>query len=202
MSSNWGERFKSVRELRSKSQRQVAIEADVPQSTINRIERGKLSGVNSQTAIRISKALNISLDYLITGTGAGPISAVDSDKSKVDPCTFVQEKSFIRSLILHDGCVTYDSIRHKDAGNSLEGEILLDRLDSADRLAIEETIRGLQSNQRPDPLMIKMNLIWHTAWIIKVEGEEAEDSCILVQLSSMTPNELQRQRFNAAVGQA
>ncbi len=200
MANNWGERFKKVRELRSKSQRQVAIEAEVPQSTINRIERGKLTGVNSQTAIRIAHVLDISLDYLITGSGTGPLSSSRS-KAKTNPCEFVQERSWIRTLILHDGIVTYDSIRHKDASQAIEGEDLLDRLDPNDRVAVSETIQALQPNQRPEPILLKMNLIWHTAWIVQVEGDSDEDSCVLVQLSTMSPSELQRQRFNVSIGQ-
>jgi len=199
MTNNWGDRLKQVRELKNMSQRAVAMEAEVPQSTINRIEKGRVNGVNSTTAIRIAKVLGISLDYLIVGTGESNVGGSVEKTSKTDPCTFAQANSWIRTLLMHDGIVTYDSKRHKDVDNSIEGESLVDRLDPQDRIAVEETIAQLQHNQRPDPIMIKMNLIWHTAWIAKIE-EDDDNECVLIQLSMVSQSELQRQRFTAAVG--
>ena len=198
MSNTWGNRLKEAREVRSMSQRAVAMEAEVPQSTINRIERGKLAGVNSTTAIKIAKVLGVSLDYLIAGKGSGPVDGIKSNLAKTDPCTFTQKHSWFRTLILHDGIVTYDSLSHKDSANAIEGELLLDRLDTEDRVALQETVSQMQPNQRPEPIMIKMNLIWHTAWVVRVEEEDGND-CILIQLSTISQSELQRQRFSATM---
>ena len=60
----FGERMRRERESRGWTQKQLAEKAGVPQETISRLETGKHRGPHIDVAVRLAKALKVSLDYL------------------------------------------------------------------------------------------------------------------------------------------
>jgi transcriptional regulator with XRE-family HTH domain len=60
-----GERIKLLRERRGWSLRELSREADVPHNTLSQLERGLRADVTTETAKRLARALQVSVDYLI-----------------------------------------------------------------------------------------------------------------------------------------
>jgi len=60
----FGDRLRHERESRGWTQKQLAATAGVPQETISRLETGKHHGPQIAVAVKLAKALKVSLDYL------------------------------------------------------------------------------------------------------------------------------------------
>ena len=60
----FGDRLRHERESRGWTQKQLAEKARVPQETISRLETGKHRGPQIEVAVKLAKALKVSLDYL------------------------------------------------------------------------------------------------------------------------------------------
>ena len=73
-----GERIKEVRRVRGWSQEKLSEKIDVTTVYISRIERGSTQ-VNLKRLAQISKALDISLEYLITGTATTAPNYLDKE---------------------------------------------------------------------------------------------------------------------------
>lgn len=63
-----GERIMVLRNDRGYTREQLAELADISEKFLYEIETGK-KGFSATTLLRISKALEVSLDYIMTGTG-------------------------------------------------------------------------------------------------------------------------------------
>jgi transcriptional regulator with XRE-family HTH domain len=73
----FGDRMRRERESRGWTQKQFAEKAGVPQETISRLETGKHRGPHIDVAVKLAKALKVSLDYL-----AG---RYEEDESELEP---------------------------------------------------------------------------------------------------------------------
>lgn len=62
-----GENIKKIRKKRSLTQDKLARLADIPYTSITKIETGVIKSPSIQTVAKIAKALDISLDELIKG---------------------------------------------------------------------------------------------------------------------------------------
>jgi transcriptional regulator with XRE-family HTH domain len=60
-----GERIKRLREKRGLGLRELAREANVRHATLSELERGLRADITTETAKKIARALNVSVDYLI-----------------------------------------------------------------------------------------------------------------------------------------
>lgn len=66
-----GESIKKIRKKRNLTQDKLARLADIPYTSITKIETGVIKSPSVQTVAKIAKALNISLDELIRGVNNG-----------------------------------------------------------------------------------------------------------------------------------
>lgn len=57
-----------ARNLQGISQTELGIRAGLPQNVISRLERGGINKANIQTAIRIAKALGVSVEEILDDT--------------------------------------------------------------------------------------------------------------------------------------
>ncbi len=62
-----GENIKKVRKKKNLTQDKLARLADIPYTSITKIETGVIKSPSIQTAAKIAKALDISLDELMKG---------------------------------------------------------------------------------------------------------------------------------------
>lgn len=61
----FGERLQRLRLAKGLSRRQLAIQADIPQGIISRLERSEQDYPSVPVAMRVAKVLGVSVDYLI-----------------------------------------------------------------------------------------------------------------------------------------
>ena len=66
-----GKNIKKIRKKRNLTQDKLARLSDIPYTSITKIETGVIKSPSIQTVAKIAKALNISLDELMRGTGKG-----------------------------------------------------------------------------------------------------------------------------------
>lgn len=66
-----GENIKKIRKKRNLTQDKLARLADIPYTSITKIETGVIKSPSIQTVAKIAKALDISLDELIKGVNNG-----------------------------------------------------------------------------------------------------------------------------------
>jgi transcriptional regulator with XRE-family HTH domain len=66
-----GESIRKIRKKRNLTQDKLARLADIPYTSITKIETGVIKNPSIQTVAKIAKALNISLDELIRGVNNG-----------------------------------------------------------------------------------------------------------------------------------
>jgi transcriptional regulator with XRE-family HTH domain len=59
------QRLQRLRLAKGLSRRQLAIQADIPQGIISRLERGEQDYPSVPVAMRLAKVLGVSVDYLI-----------------------------------------------------------------------------------------------------------------------------------------
>ena len=59
------ERITDLRTMSGLSQKELAEKADVPASTLSRIEQGKIANVNNDILIKLANFFNVSTDYLL-----------------------------------------------------------------------------------------------------------------------------------------
>lgn len=62
--TTFGERLRTLRDLRHWSQQELAARADVPYMTIYRLERGIYADTLTATSAKLARALGVSLDVL------------------------------------------------------------------------------------------------------------------------------------------
>ena len=62
-----GENIKKIRKKKNLTQDKLARLADIPYTSITKIETGVIKNPSIQTAAKIARALGISLDELING---------------------------------------------------------------------------------------------------------------------------------------
>lgn len=67
----FGQRLKAARELRNMTQAVLAVRSGLSQPTISCLETGE-SGASVKSCAKLSIALDVSLDWLLTGNGRGP----------------------------------------------------------------------------------------------------------------------------------
>lgn len=73
-----GERIKEARKEKGWSQEKLSEEIDVTTVYISRVERGG-SGINLKRLAQISKALDVSLEYLVGGSATGAPNYLDKE---------------------------------------------------------------------------------------------------------------------------
>lgn len=81
--SSIGERIRSVRRLRSLTQRELATAAGVSESLIKKLEQGSITDVRLETLHKIALPLRVNTSRLAAGPDAAP--AEDSDVSAWEP---------------------------------------------------------------------------------------------------------------------
>jgi transcriptional regulator with XRE-family HTH domain len=65
----FGQRLKHFRNSRGMTQDQLARKADIPYTTLTKIETGVIKNPSIQTVLKLAKGLNCSLDQLVTQKG-------------------------------------------------------------------------------------------------------------------------------------
>ncbi len=60
-----GQRIKAQREKKGWTQGELARQSGVPQATISRLESGAHRSIQMHGAIRLARALGVSVDYLV-----------------------------------------------------------------------------------------------------------------------------------------
>ena len=81
-----GDRIKHLRKAKNYTQEQLAEMINISPKNISQLERGKM-GISVSTLMSISKALQISADYLLFGVengGNSPLSSVFSDFTETE----------------------------------------------------------------------------------------------------------------------
>ena len=61
-----GRRVAAARELADLTQQGLANKAGLTQATVARLEKGRKPGVRVETLVAIARALNVSVDYLLS----------------------------------------------------------------------------------------------------------------------------------------
>lgn len=97
-------RVQQLRDRAGMTQSGLSIASDVPQSTISRMEKGAIKDVTGINALRLSKQLNTSVEYLLSGVG--PQWKDDGENREIVPsvdlvkaATSMRDKKDIPSLI-------------------------------------------------------------------------------------------------------
>jgi len=75
-----GDKIKGLRESKSLSQYRLSQMANIPQSSISRLESGHKTGVSSRTLNRIADALNTTIDYLLTESGTAQSAGTNANR--------------------------------------------------------------------------------------------------------------------------
>ena len=89
-----GRRVRLIRESQGKTREQVAEVADISPQFLFDIESGK-KGMTSQTIINISKALNVTTDFLLLGC-VTPMSKIVNDLEGLTPDQLDLAGTFIK----------------------------------------------------------------------------------------------------------
>ena len=76
-----GERIKELRTKAGLGQDRLAIKADVDQSGLSKLERGAKRGFGIESAKKIARALNVSVEELLEGTDHEHLSREDKGGS-------------------------------------------------------------------------------------------------------------------------
>jgi transcriptional regulator with XRE-family HTH domain len=75
----FGERLKRLRELAGFSQAELARRADMNRAVINMLESGVRTGITVETARKLARALNVTLDYLVGDSVFGDPDAEEEE---------------------------------------------------------------------------------------------------------------------------
>ena len=80
MSVTLGEKVKKLREAKGMTQKQLADLSQITQATISRIESGEIAELSGERLKRLSRALNVTVDFLVDKTDRlSPDDRVSSD---------------------------------------------------------------------------------------------------------------------------
>lgn len=66
------ERLSQARGARGLSRRALSLRAGLAQAVVGQIERGDVTSPALETVSKLAVALEVSLDWLVTGAGEGP----------------------------------------------------------------------------------------------------------------------------------
>lgn len=90
-----GQKIKAKRQHCGMTQEQLAEQCDISISFIAHIERGTKS-LSLETAVKISRALNVSLDYLLLDEISDSERILDALSSELAKCPPEQSEKFLR----------------------------------------------------------------------------------------------------------
>jgi transcriptional regulator with XRE-family HTH domain len=79
----FGERLKRLRELAGLSQSELARRSGVRRPIINMLESGARTGLTAESARRLARALDITVDYLLGDSTFGDPNAEEEDSLAV-----------------------------------------------------------------------------------------------------------------------
>lgn len=79
----FGERLKRLRELAGMSQAELARRANMHRAVINMLESGVRTGLTAESARRLARALNVTLDYLVGDSTFGDADAEEEESLAV-----------------------------------------------------------------------------------------------------------------------
>ena len=82
---SFGDRMRVQREARGWTQLELAKRASIDPAWINRLERGERQNMSLSVALRIARALRVSLDYLADTFGEGDDVPAGVDVMEVVP---------------------------------------------------------------------------------------------------------------------
>jgi transcriptional regulator with XRE-family HTH domain len=77
----FGERLKRLRELAGLSQAELARRSRLNRANINMLESGARTGLTVESARRLARALNVTLDYLVGDSVFGDPDAEEDESS-------------------------------------------------------------------------------------------------------------------------
>lgn len=79
----FGERLRRLRELAGMSQAELARKAGFHRAVIHMLESGRRTGLTVESARRLARALNVTLDYLVGDSTFGDADAEEEDSLTV-----------------------------------------------------------------------------------------------------------------------
>ena len=172
-----GARIREVRERRSMSQRALATQAQVPPSTIGRLETGDMNGCYTNTLASIAEVLDCSSEYLISGIGPYERDLIRDIK----PAEENYEALILRmrpstSILLKANKVVWTSHPDwEDGDSSIIGKHINDLL--ANTKLWSTLSNHLTVGQQMDaPIRMKINGLWKDVYCKKtVVGDTDED---------------------------
>ena len=128
--SSLGGKLQALRKQRGMSQYRVAIESEIPQSTISRLEKGTYQGLNADSLKRLASALRTSTDFLLGESESSvDLSGKSSVYEKVLDAVIANAKNPMLVMAL-DGLICYSNLNPGRVGEPFEQ--LLDPSDWAD----------------------------------------------------------------------
>lgn len=127
-----GVRLKHAREARGLSQVALAKRARVDQTTVSKAEREKLR-LEESTAGRLADALGVSMQWLISGEGAGPTPVEESQARRIPAPVGVFDDALEVAFDKTRGhrLADVDAIRRIFAGETAPGTATTESLERA-----------------------------------------------------------------------
>ena len=170
-----GTRIREVRERRSMSQRALATRAQVPPSTIGRLETGDMNGCYTNTLASIAEVLECSSEFLVTGKGPQDRDTIYEIKPAEENYeALVERMSPSTNILLKANQVVWTS--HPGWGEE-EGSIIgkhINDLVANTRLWITLSSH-LTVGQRMDaPIRMKINGLWKDVYCKTVDSDTDE----------------------------
>jgi len=153
--SSLGQRITQFRDRRGISQYRLAVDAGLPQSTLSRLERGLLKGLNSSTLKRVADALNVSTDIL---TGDDLITSRDTYKRSVNDHVLnaVVKNSKSRMLFVdNNDIICFSNIDESSIGQPVSSQLNLSEWDSirdyvVDQVEVQDELAPFRTNLTMD----------------------------------------------------
>tara|TARA_R100000008_G_scaffold85051_1_gene73998 strand:- start:487 stop:1182 length:696 start_codon:yes stop_codon:yes gene_type:complete len=170
-----GTRIREVRERRSMSQRALATRAQVPPSTIGRLETGDMNGSYTNTLASIAEVLECSCEFLVTGKGPQDRETIYEIKPAEENYeALVERMSPSTNILLKANEVVWTS--HPGWGedeDSIIGKHINDLVANT-RLWITLSSH-LTVGQRMDaPIRMKINGLWKDVYCKTVDSDTDE----------------------------
>ncbi len=142
--SNLGRKLTALRNQRGMSQYRVATDAEIPQSTLSRLEKGIIKNLNTDSIKRLASALRTSTDFLL---GESESSVDLSGKSTVYERVLdaVMSNTSTPMLVMAlDGLICYSNLSPGRIGEPFEKMV-----DPADWIDLQLILEGMDVNSSP-----------------------------------------------------
>ena len=91
------ERIADLRNMSGLTQKELCDKADIPYSTLSRIERGEITNVSNDILIKLSNFFNVSTDYLL-GTSDDPAPAGEQKKEPASEIVDLGDEQLMKAM--------------------------------------------------------------------------------------------------------